>query len=213
MGLVKGRVLRADGAQAKTSESLLTPARRERILREEADARRAAERILAEARATAQAELSAARQKASDAVALAITEAEEREQAKLAAAYLGLRAREEARAEVDLDRAVGLAVVLAERLIGATLTLTPDRIAGLAKEALSEARGTRKTRIEAHPLDADALMSQIARIAPPELTVTVVANPDLQRGSFILHTDLGILDAKLAPRLERLAAALKGALG
>ena len=213
MGIVRGKLLRADEARVTAPERVVSPARRERVLREEVDAKKAAERIVAEAYTRADAIMKEARQKAADAITLATREAEEREQAKFAAAYLTLRSREEARADVDLDRALGLSVVLAERLIGATLTLEPDRVAGLAKEALAEARGTRRTRIEAHPLDAEALLTQIARIALPENTVTVVPNAELARGSFLLHTDLGILDAKLAPRLERLAAALKGALG
>ncbi len=213
MGIVRGRVLRADVAKVASPERVVSPARRARVLREEVDAKAAAVRIVAEAQARAETIVREARQKAADAIATATRQAEEHEQAKLAAAYLILRAREEARADVDLDRAVGLAVVLAERLIGATLTLEPGQVAGLAKEALAEARGTRRTRIEAHPLDAEALSLQIGRISPPENTVTVVPNAELARGSFLFHTDLGILDAKLAPRLERLAAALKGALG
>lgn len=217
MGIVRGRVLRADSAKVASAincpERIVGPERRARVLREEVEAKAAAARIVAEAQARAETIKRDALQKASDTIATATRAAEEREQAKFAAAYLTLKAREEERADVDLDRALGLAVVLAERLIGATLTLDPDRVVGLAKEALAEARGTRRTRIEAHPLDAEALSLQIARIAPPENTVTVVPNADLARGSFILHTDLGILDAKLAPRLERLAAALDGALG
>lgn len=213
MGIVRGKVLRADESKVAPPERVVSPARRERILREEVEAKAAAARILQEARTRGEAIMKEARQKAALAIEVATREAEEREQAKLAAAYLTLRSREEARADIDLDRAVGLAVVLAERLIGASLTLEPGRVAGLAKEALAEARGTRRTRIEAHPLDAEALLSQIARIAPADVVVTIVPNADLTRGSFLLHTDLGILDAKLAPRLERLAAALKGALG
>jgi flagellar biosynthesis/type III secretory pathway protein FliH len=42
--------------------------------------------------------------------------------------------------------------------------------------------------------------------------VDVVENAELARGSLCVHTDLGTLDAKLTPRLERLAAALRDAL-
>ncbi len=214
MALVKGRILRAEGHAANVSAHPVSvkPETRDRILRQEVEAVAAAARIIGEAHARAEAELTLAKQKAADAVAVATREAEEREQAKLAAAYLVMRSREESRADGDLDRAVGLAVVLAERLIGASLAIAPGQVATLAREALSEAKGTRRARIEAHPLDADALLSHIASIAAPEISVTVVVNADLARGSLILHTDLGILDAKLAPRLERLATALKGAL-
>lgn len=214
MALTKGRVVRQGEAEARpiARAEAVAPERRERVLRAEMEATAAAARIMNEAQAKASAMLEAAKQQAADAVAIASKEAEEREQSKLAASYLALVAREEQRAERDLERAVGLAVVLAERLVGASLATNPAQITGLARQALAEARGTRRAKIEAHPLDAEALLTHIAQIAPPEIVVSVTPNAELPRGSLLLHTDLGTLDAKLAPRLERLAAALRGAL-
>ena len=215
MGLTRGRIVRdVREGEAQPSSPVLNvlPARRERILRDELEAKAKAARILADAEARADALMVEANEKAKDAVAIAAKEAQEREQANVAAAYLVMKAREEERAERDVDRAVGLAVVLAERLIGESIAIDPSRVAGLAREALHEARGTRRARIEAHPLDEAALLTHIAELAGPEITVTVVPNESLTRGSLILHTDLGTLDAKLTPRIDRLAAALRGAL-
>ncbi len=84
------------------------------------------------------------------------------EAAKVAAAWLALRAREEQIAEQDLDRAVALAAALAERLIGASLDVAPAKIALLAKQALTEARGARRAVIDAHPDDAATLIRHVA---------------------------------------------------
>jgi flagellar biosynthesis/type III secretory pathway protein FliH len=64
-------------------------------------------------------------------------------------------------------------------------------------------------RIDAHPDDVDALreaLSAAARIAD------VSADAELPRGSLVVHTDLGVVDARLRPQLARLAAALREAL-
>jgi flagellar biosynthesis/type III secretory pathway protein FliH len=40
----------------------------------------------------------------------------------------------------------------------------------------------------------------------------VVSNPDLGRGSLVVVTDLGRIDARLAPQLARLAEAVRDAM-
>jgi flagellar biosynthesis/type III secretory pathway protein FliH len=133
-------------------------------------------------------------------------------EAKLAAAWLALKKREEEAAEGDVDRAVTLAVALAERLVGAAVALDPKLVASLAKNALAEARGARRALIEAHPNDIDALRANLAMLPLAPASVELRADASLARGDLRLHTDLGTLDAKLHPRLERLAAALRDAL-
>ena len=104
---------------------------------------------------------------------------------------------------------LNLAVMLAERIIGSELEQKPEKIAQIALTLLAEATGAKKAMLEASPIDADALRAQTAEGGEP---ITVEANADLARGSLILHTDLGTIDGRLTPQLERLAAALKGAL-
>jgi len=88
----------------------------------------------------------------------------------------------------------------------------PERIVEMAKRALEEVRGARKATIEAHPLDADVLKAHLDALGLPAEAAEIVGKDDLSRGSLVLHTDLGTLDAKLAPQLDRLAAALRDAL-
>jgi flagellar biosynthesis/type III secretory pathway protein FliH len=148
----------------------------------------------------------------------AAREAERAEHAKLAAAWLALHQREEARAERDIDRAIALAVALAERLVGAALEIDPSKIALLARQALSHVRGARRAVIEAHALDVETLRAHLSRIATDvggdlqPSGIEIRENSELARGELCLHTDLGTLDAKLKPQLERLAAALRDVL-
>ncbi len=176
-----------------------------RIASAEIDARTRAREIILEAEARS-------RTIASEAATRAAAEARDAEQAKVAAHYLALRAAEERRVERDVDRTVELAVLLAERLLGRELDKDPELVAMLARQALAEARGARRARIECSPLDADVLRTHLATLGLPPDAVEIAPNSELSRGSLLLHTDLGTLDAKLAPQLDRLAAALRDVL-
>ncbi|MGH7284224.1 MAG: FliH/SctL family protein [Polyangiaceae bacterium] len=102
-----------------------------------------------------------------------------------------------------------LAVLLAERIIGAEIEKNPEKITEMALRLLEEASGAKKAVLEANPIDAETLRAQTAGSGEP---ITVEANPELARGSLVVHTDLGTIDGRLTSQLERLAAALKGAL-
>lgn len=144
-----------------------------------------------------------------DAAARATSHDDEDAKANIAAAYLLLKRREDQMLETSLDRTTELAVALAERLIGGALALTPEIIAAMASGALSEAKGARKARIEANPIDVDALREHTASLGE---SIVIEPNAELARGSLVLHTDLGTIDARLTPQLERLARALRDAL-
>jgi flagellar biosynthesis/type III secretory pathway protein FliH len=139
----------------------------------------------------------------------AAREAREEEVARLAAQFLALRHADEQRAERDLDRAVELAKILAERLVGEGLKLEPERVAGLAANALAETRGARNVRIDANPEDVAPLREALAAVGHG---ATVSADASLARGSLVVHTDLGTIDAQLRPQLDRLAKALREAM-
>jgi type III secretion protein L len=208
------RVVRADAAT--TVVPLLAPGAgtttRRRIAREEFEARLAAERLVQDARTQAEAILAAAREQGMAAAAQATATAREEAHAQMIAQWVVLRREEGAHLERDKERVIALAVLLAERLVGATLGLDPARIATLAQGVVAEARGARRATIDAHPLDAEALRTQLSNVGLDPGSVDVRDDPALARGALRLHTDVGIIDAQLAPRLERLAAALRDAL-
>ncbi len=206
----RGRVIRAEDAGAAHAPASTTPnpdAGRagRRVVREELEARARAAAIVADAEARAKDVLV-------DAVARATEDARAAEHAKVAALYLALRAAEESRAERDLDRAVSLAALLAERLVGVALEQSPGTITMIARQALAEARGARRAKIAASGLDAGVLAQHLADLGLPSGAIEIEIDETLGRGSLILHTDIGTLDARLTPQLDRLAAALRDAL-
>jgi type III secretion protein L len=196
MSLARARVIRVEDTGALTR--VKAPPKRRVIPAAVFDARLEAERIVDEARARAALEGARARE-----------EAREVEIARLAASFVALREREASSLADAQDRIVELAVVLAERVIGEALALEPERVVELARAAIAEARGASRIRIDAHPLDVPALRTMLADVA---ISATVVSDETLGRGSLIVHTDLGRVDARLEPQLARLAAALKEAL-
>jgi len=183
-----------------------------RIGKEAVEASLLAKRILSDARREAEALLAAACEEAKRMSVTAVLEAREQEVAKLAAGFLALADAEERRAERDLERAVALARVLAERLLGEALETDPSRVAALARQALLEARGARQVVIEASPLDVEALRSHVLDIGLAEGALDIKVDPSLSLGSLRIHTNLGSLDAQLTPQLDRLAKALRDAL-
>ncbi len=176
------------------------------------DAHAEAARIIANARTRAEAELAEGQRKVARVAEDAVKDAREKEVAKLAAAFIALRAEEAARAERDLTQTTQLARMLAERLLGAELTLAPERIVDLAAAALREARGARRAKIRAHEADAPLLTARLRDLGMKDGAVEIIADDTLPRGSLLLDTDLGVMDARIAPQLDRLTEALADVL-
>jgi flagellar biosynthesis/type III secretory pathway protein FliH len=82
----------------------------------------------------------------------------------------------------------------------------------LARTTLAEARGARRVVLRAHPDDASLLAAATARFDPDGRVHSVVPDPALGRGDFVLETEVGTVDARLGAGLDRLAARLKEAL-
>jgi flagellar biosynthesis/type III secretory pathway protein FliH len=212
---VVGRARILKGPQVPPRSPLVRTETKRRMAKEAVEASLLAKRIVNEARAEAAETLRRAGEEAARATADAAKEARENEIAKLSAGFLALRIADERRAERDLDRAIGLACVLAERLLGEALERDPARILALARQALLEARGANRAVIEASPLDAETLRSHVLDMSVAEGSIDAVdirVDPLLSRGSLRIHTNLGNLDAQLTPQLERLAKALRDAL-
>lgn len=169
--------------------------------------------ILARARAKAERLLKAAEQSVAELKLRAEAEARADAVASLASRAIALRAREAASLESELDRVVELAKILAERLLGEALALEPARIVALARQAIAEATGARRVTIVAHPDDAAYLSASLAALSNGLEAVRVVEDPRRTRHSLRLETDIGVLDAELAPQLERLALKLRESLG
>jgi flagellar biosynthesis/type III secretory pathway protein FliH len=189
-----------------------SPAQSRRIARDEVQARFAAERILREARAEAEAIVLRAREEARGLAVDARQQADAEADARLTARWVALRDEEARRIESEAGRVVPIAVALAERLVGAALELEPGRIAPLVASVLAEARSVRRATIRANPADAEALSRHFTALGLDPAFVDLRPDASLARGSLLLHTDLGVIDARLPLRLERLAEVLRDAL-
>ena len=171
------------------------------------DAKVEAQTILAEARTTAEAIRREAREGAAKQVHEAVTEAREAELARVAAELVNVHLEIERKLETELDHTVELARLLAERVVGEAIRVEPERIAAIAAEALKETRGARRVRIETSPADEPALRAILAHEG-----LEIVPNAELSRGSLIVQTEIGRVDARLEPQLARLAAAMREGL-
>jgi flagellar biosynthesis/type III secretory pathway protein FliH len=131
--------------------------------------------------------------------------------AALAAQALALAKLEAATDQRALDRLVELAGVLAERLLGEALALDPSRVVALAGQVLKEARGARRITLVAHPDDAPELERALAA-GELDHVAEVLADASQGRGNLRLESEIGTLDAELAPQLSRLSRRLREAL-
>ena len=213
-----GRVLLREDAEAATALPLPRlappPLRLGRVAPKSlVDASAEATRLLSNARAEAERLLAGAERKAADLRLLAEAEARAEATAKLAAHALALVTHEAKADERALDRSVALARLLAERLLGASLSVAPEQVVTLARQALAEARGARRLGIVAHPDDAKLLSDSIASLGVAAEAVRIVPDGTRARGSLRIETDIGVLDADLAPQLDRLALRLRETLG
>ena len=123
------------------------------------------------------------------------------------ALYLRLKQEDETRATRDLDRAVGLAVVLAERVLGGRPRLGPDagrQARGSRRSPKPAAReGPPSTPPPSTPTPCSHHLGRSASTRTPSKSAPTLPS---QRGSLRISTNLGTLDAQLHPQLERLAA-------
>jgi flagellar assembly protein FliH len=111
-----------------------------------------------------------------------------------------------------LDRQVDLARLLAERLLGESLRVAPEQVVALARQALGEARGARRITVVAHPDDAQILEHSLPALGLDPSVARVRADASRARGNLRIETEIGVLDAELAPQLERLALKLRESL-
>lgn len=217
MTLARGRVLRAETASSAHAVSRLDvePRRGEAGRRLDASVLCAAERAaatLAAAERRAEAILADAQHRADEVTKRAEMAGRSCGLAEFAAHALRLREREIHADDAALDRTVEVSRLLAERLLGHALTVSPAEVASLARGALAEVRGAQRVRIHANPRDAEILAEVAAQLDPEGRLQAVLPDEALAAGDLRLETDVGVVDARLGPSIGRLAARLREAL-
>ncbi len=183
--LLAGRLRQAQEA----AETLMQHARREAaelLLR----AQREADALIAQARADAQAHVR-----------------DESAQALLEASAARDRALADARAQV-----VAVGIAAAEKILGTSLSSNPALIEDVVRPLLARVRRARRLTLRLHPDDAHTLEPRLLALEQESgVGCPIRLEPDamLQRGSCVLVSDLGVLDARLETRLELVARALE----
>ena len=128
---------------------------------------------------------------------------------KLAAAWMRLRDEEQRAAKRHEAQTIEIARALAERLLGRALELEPSAVVDLAREALTAVSRARRVTLAAHPDDAVTLRAHLGELGLEGAVIDVVVDDTRPRGSLRADSDLGSLDADLAPQLDKLVMALR----
>jgi flagellar biosynthesis/type III secretory pathway protein FliH len=218
VNLPAGRILRPhelsnEPVPLRLTASAVGPARGRVVSRTVVEAEQRARELVGEAERKAQELVAAATRESADIRLRAEAEGRADGAAALAAKAVAWAAHEARADERQLDRIVQVAELLAERLLGEALRLDPTRVLALARQALAEARGARRITIVAHPEDARALEILLEEPMLRDAAVCVAPDARRERGRLRLDTDIGSLDADLAPQLARLAQRLREGLG
>ena len=171
----------------------------------------------AEIRRTAQAQadalLAAARAEASRLRNEATSEGRERGMSAVTELLVSARAEAARTRREAVGDLRGLAVKIAEKLLGRALALDPGLVVDLTTEALRHAGEPRALRIRCHPDDLATLESGRPRLLDRCRTVGALrleSDDKVPRGGCVIESELGIVDARLAVQLDAIDRALKG---
>lgn len=218
MTIHRARVLPAGDAPAATIEAgLITrqePVRAARVVRREiVQAQELAAQIVADAEARAAAILERARGDA-DAIAVELEQrARARAQAELAEAWVEMRARQ-ARADREAaERTLSIARLLAERLLRSQLSLTPESILPMAREAIAQFWTANQITVRACARDVAVLAQHLEELGVPPASLRLVEDAQREPGSLLVQTNIGSLDTELGLQLDRLVEALRRSTG
>lgn len=211
MSVRSARILKGDATQRAEPVSIGEPPPNTRVVPGAVfEAKEEAARILEEAEATATTIKTQAMLDARLSLENIREELRQEELGKLLATYVALNHAPDVQNGTELDQLVQIGQVLAERLLDEELTLTPQKIRGIAKTVLQASRGHKEGVLSAHPADVAALCALVWEL---NLTsITVEEDAELKRGSIYLHTDVGELDGRIETQLSRFGAALKAML-
>lgn len=196
--VVPGRVLEPEGAVVRRREL------------EELDMAR---RGVASAKAEARALLAQAREEATAERERGYAEGLEGARRSAAAQQVALRAEAvRLRAEAG-ERLIRLGTELARQVLHRELQLTPDALEQLARAALAEVSWCQRVTLKLHPEDAAGLAATHPRLAEaldPGAELRLESDPELTRGSCLVETESGDVDASVEVQLAALEAALLG---
>jgi type III secretion system HrpE/YscL family protein len=110
------------------------------------------------------------------------------------------------------DQVMAMGMAAAEKILGASLTANPALLEDVVRPLLAKVRRARRAVLRVHPTDAANLAPRIQELATESgvaCPLRLEVDESLHRGSCVLVSDLGVLDARLETRLELVARALE----
>lgn len=131
---------------------------------------------------------------------------------ELAQAWIVFHARQAKAAEESLHHNIEMARLLAERILGEQLRLSPDSIQVIAANALKSLGRARRIRVLSSPLSANHLRDCLGELQSRYDILEIVEESDRADSDLRFECDLGILDASIGLQLDNLAIALRDAL-
>lgn len=111
------------------------------------------------------------------------------------------------------DRLAILAIVLAERLLRRELEHSRESAFDIARDVISEVRGSATIRVRLNPLDSaliEARAAELVEACSGLRNIEVVVDPSIGAGC-VVETDSGLIDARIESALERLIIGWKEA--
>ncbi len=132
--------------------------------------------------------------------AAAHTEAMHLQVARTIEELCGLRQRFRHEAEEDV---VELAIAIARRILHRELTVAPEALLGLVKAALEKIELREVHRVRVSRADAPMVAQHLEKMGLPR-PIEVIADPSLERGSAILDSSRGALDASVETQLAEI---------
>lgn len=178
--------------------------------------------LLAAARAEADALLASARAEADGLRSAALAEGYEQGAASARAEVTqvlealegmgrALDAQRELMAEEAVDQATRLATEIAAKLIRAELSLAPERVVDVVRAAIRRSSDRSRLLVHVHPDDL-----ALCREAAPQIMrsmggigeLEIIDEPRMDRGSCLVQTPAGDVDASFSSQLHRVLEAL-----
>lgn len=111
------------------------------------------------------------------------------------------QARRRLRREAERD-VVQLAIAIARRILHRELNVDAEALLGIVKAALERLEGREADRVRVHPADAGLVGSYFEQAGLKQLRL--ITDPQLARGSLLLETGQGTLDASVETQLDEI---------
>jgi flagellar assembly protein FliH len=130
--------------------------------------------------------------------------------AALADALAAVRSREGELADAIEAEACRFALAAAERIVAGTIEAQPERVLDIVRGALRAMVERERVTIQLNPADLELVRGAIGELAATGGTghIDVQEERRVARGSAVLRTTVGEIDARVEAKLERLRAAI-----